>query len=202
MAFAQTEPLPDFRAELGELRTEVERLAAELEAMRAHAATLESLALEDPLTGLLNRRGFFRDLQRAIAFRARYGTPVALLLADLDRFKPINDEHGHETGDRALAHLATVLRQNVRASDSVGRLGGDEFALVLWQVEEGNAALKAASLQGIVAASPLVTESLTLPLATSIGVCMLEPGDTPEEALARADQAMYAQKLARKATRG
>lgn len=193
--------LPDVRAEIGELRTEVERLAVELEQMRAHASLLESLALEDPLTGLLNRRGFFRDLSRAIAFRARYGTPVALLLADLDRFKPINDEHGHEVGDRALAHLAGILRGNVRASDSVGRLGGDEFALILWQMDEGNAAVKTAALQALVARSPLTVGGATLTLAASIGVTMLEPMDSPEEALSRADQAMYAQKAARRASR-
>src|SRR5918994_2701296 len=138
-------PQDDLRAELGELRGEVERLSAELEEMRGHAATLETLALEDPLTGLLNRRGFMRDLSRAIAYRARYGTPAALMLADLDRFKPINDTYGHEVGDRALAHLSGLLRSNIRSSDCLGRLGGDEFALILWQGDEDTARPKRAS---------------------------------------------------------
>ena len=144
----------DVRSELSALRTEVERLAAELTDMRAHAASLEALAQEDPLTGLLNRRGFFRDVARAIAYRARYGTQIGLLLADLDGFKGINDQHGHETGDRALIHLATLIRNNVRASDSVGRLGGDEFAVILWQVDEVSARQKAASLEAMISGDP------------------------------------------------
>jgi diguanylate cyclase (GGDEF)-like protein len=194
-------PKDDVREELGELRTEVQRLAGELEEMRSHAATLESLALEDSLTGLLNRRGFMRDLSRAIAYRGRYDTPVALMMSDLDRFKPINDTYGHEVGDRALEHLAGLLRSNIRASDSLGRLGGDEFALILWQVDEETARAKAASLQAIVAATPLAAGGVTLTLGTSIGITTLQAGDTPEAALMRADQAMYRQKAERKAQR-
>jgi diguanylate cyclase (GGDEF)-like protein len=191
----------DVRAELDALRTEVERLAAELVDMRAHASLLESLAQEDPLTGLLNRRGFFRDLARAVAYRARYGTPVGLLLADLDAFKPINDQYGHEVGDKALVHLATLLRNNVRASDSVGRLGGDEFGVILWQVDETTAWQKAASLEAMIASSPLIEGSLKLALGSSIGATVLEPKDTAEDALARADRAMYARKQERRALR-
>ena len=190
-------PRDEFRVELGELRGEVERLSAELEELRSHAANLETLALEDPLTGLLNRRGFMRDLTRAIAYRARYGSPAALMLADLDRFKPINDTYGHAVGDRALAHLSALLRGHIRASDSLGRLGGDEFGLILWQVDEGIACKKAAALQAIVAGAPLVLGGLTLRLSASIGCTRLEADDTPEEALRRADAAMYRQKAER-----
>jgi diguanylate cyclase (GGDEF)-like protein len=195
-------PVPDFqdvRAEIDSLRNEVDRLAAELADLRAHASLLESLAQEDPLTGLLNRRGFFRELARAIAYRERYGTSIALLLADLDRFKLLNDDHGHETGDRALVHLASVLRQHVRASDSIGRLGGDEFAVLLWQVDEAGARQKARMLEDIVAGSPLTVDKLELRLASSIGSTLVVPGDTPEDALSRADQAMYHRKAERRA---
>ena len=188
----------DVRAELDALRTEVDRLAAELTDMRAHAALLESLAQEDSLTGLLNRRGFFRDLARAAAYRTRYDTPVGLLLADLDGFKAINDTHGHELGDRALVHVATLFRNNVRASDSVGRLGGDEFAIILWQVDEASALQKAASLEAMIAASPLRDGDLIFPLSTSIGTAMLDANETAEDVLNRADRAMYARKGARK----
>jgi diguanylate cyclase (GGDEF)-like protein len=188
----------DVRAELDALRTEVDRLAAELTDMRAHAALLESLAQEDSLTGLLNRRGFFRDLARAAAYRTRYDTPVGLLLADLDGFKAINDTHGHELGDRALMHVATLFRNNVRASDSVGRLGGDEFAIILWQVDEAAAVQKAASLEAMIAASPLRDGDLVFPLSTSIGTAMLDAHETAEDVLSRADRAMYARKGARR----
>jgi diguanylate cyclase (GGDEF)-like protein len=190
----------DVRAEIDSLRSEVERLAAELTDMRAHASLLESLAQEDPLTGLLNRRGFFRDLARAVAYRARYGTPIALLVVDLDDFKPINDQYGHEAGDKALVHVATLIRNNVRASDSVGRLGGDEFAVVLWQVEEGNARMKAASLEGMIEASPVNLGAVKMRLGASIGATMVDGKDTAEDALTRADHGMYARKAERRAS--
>lgn len=200
----QTSPPRDpqsSQSEIGELRSEVERLAAELESLRAHAASLEALAHEDQLTGLLNRRGFTRDLARAAAYRGRYGTGVALLLVDLDHFKPINDRHGHEAGDRALQHVAGHLRRNVRASDSVGRLGGDEFAVILWNVDEATAAQKAASLAALLDGNPLRIGETTIAIAASIGVTPLVAGDGVEEALARADRAMYAEKARRRAGR-
>jgi diguanylate cyclase (GGDEF)-like protein len=188
----------EVRAEVAALRSEVERLAAELTDMRAHASLLESLAQEDPLTHLLNRRGFFRELSRAIAFRKRYETSIALLLADLDRFKLLNDSQGHEAGDQALVHLATVLRQNVRASDSLGRLGGDEFGMILWQVDESGMQTKSRMLETIVATSTLPLGGADFRLGASIGGTLLLPEDTPEEALSRADQAMYVRKLERR----
>jgi len=191
----------DIREELGALRTEVERLASELAEVRAYASNLEELAHEDVLTGVHNRRGFVRDLSRAIAYRARYGTPAAVMLLDLDGFKPVNDTHGHEVGDRLLAHFAGVLRANVRASDSIGRLGGDEFALIIWQVDQAAADLKARAIEEVVGRSPMAHEGLQIKLGVSAGFALLETDDTPDSALARADRAMYARKTERKAGR-
>jgi diguanylate cyclase (GGDEF)-like protein len=188
----------DVRTELVALRGEVDRLAAELTEMRAHVSLLESLAQEDPLTGLLNRRGFYRDLARAAAYRNRYGTSIAVLLADLDAFKCINDSYGHEIGDKALVHVATLLRTSVRASDSVGRLGGDEFGIILWRSDEPAAKQKAMSLEALIAASPLTTDGLGLTLGSSIGFAPLNEGDRAEDALARADEAMYIRKQERR----
>jgi diguanylate cyclase (GGDEF)-like protein len=190
------------RTDLDALKREVERLGAELTELRAHAALLESLAQEDPLTGLLNRRGLFRDLARAIAYRARYGTPIALLVGDLDAFKGINDRHGHDAGDRALVQVSTVLRDHVRASDSVARLGGDEFAVLLWQVTEDSALQKARSLEMLVGGTPLPVDGGAVFLGLSFGMTLLTPDDTAAEAIARADRAMYRRKEARRAGQG
>ncbi len=181
------------------LRLEVQRLTTELEEARAHAARLEALAHEDSLTGLLNRRGFLRDLTRAVAFASRYRAPAALLLVDLDQFKPVNDRYGHPAGDRALRHVANLLRSHVRASDSVGRLGGDEFVLIIWQVDEAAAQDKALAIEAMIAASPLTIGGSALPLGASVGATLLKADDTAETALARADRAMYARKEARRA---
>ena len=149
---------PSEEAELQDLRDRVERLSAALDAARAQAAQLEALAHEDALTGILNRRGFLRDLTRALAYGSRYNAPAGLLICDLDAFKLINDRYGHPVGDRALRHAADLLRAHIRTSDSVGRLGGDEFALVIWQVDAAQAEHKARAIEALIAAEPLALD--------------------------------------------
>jgi diguanylate cyclase (GGDEF)-like protein len=194
-------PAQDLDDEMRELRARVDRLAAELDETRAYAARLEALAHEDSLTGLLNRRGFMRDLTRAVAFGSRYDAAAALLLVDLDQFKPVNDRFGHPMGDSALKHVAHILRRNVRTSDSVGRLGGDEFAMIIWQVDDVAAQQKARAIEDMISASPLAAGGNALQLGASVGVTILRGDDTADEALARADRAMYARKGERSARR-
>jgi diguanylate cyclase (GGDEF)-like protein len=194
MTETRSPPPEDAGAELHELRSRVEQLSVALEEVRAHAARLEALAHEDALTGVLNRRGFLRDLTRALAFAARYNAPAALLLADLDAFKPVNDRYGHPVGDKALRHVADLLRANIRASDSVGRVGGDEFAFIIWQVDAPAAEQKARFIEELIAAAPLTIGTAALRLGASVGATLLRAEDAPEEALARADRAMYARK--------
>lgn len=173
-----------------------EDLAAENAALRARVAALEAelaqlaeLADRDTLTPLPNRRVFLRALERAIARVARHGVPTALLFADLDRLKEINDRHGHGAGDAALLKVAMLLRQNVRGTDLVARIGGDEFALLLDYVGEDAARAKAAAL-----AADIARAEGRLPVSISIGVAALRPGDSAETAMARADADMYRQK--------
>ncbi|MBK7653756.1 MAG: GGDEF domain-containing protein [Betaproteobacteria bacterium] len=93
--------------------------------------TLRDLAMKDPLTGLLNRRGFFDLGEAALARARRHSVPWVLMMLDLDHFKRVNDNHGHEVGDRALALFARLLAENQRAGDLVGRIGGEEFGVLL-----------------------------------------------------------------------
>ncbi|NNM71134.1 GGDEF domain-containing protein [Enterovirga aerilata] len=185
--------------EIRRLRAEIRRLACELRKVEAEKEALAAASVEDPLTGLLNRRGFMRDLARAVSFVRRYKMPAGLLFVDLDRFKPINDTHGHEVGDRALKHVAACLKANLRASDVIGRLGGDEFAVLLWRVDEALARQKAEALEAVLAGTPLPEPDLTV--EASIGAAAIRPEDEPEAALARADAAMYRRKRERKAAR-
>ena len=93
--------------------------------------TLRDLAMKDPLTGLLNRRGFFDLGEAALARARRHSVPWVLMMLDLDHFKRVNDNHGHEVGDRALALFARLMAENQRAGDLVGRIGGEEFGVLL-----------------------------------------------------------------------
>ena len=102
-----------------------------LAVQRARIRYLEGLSITDQLTGLLNRRGFLAELDRALARARRNGETGLLLLCDLDHFKEINDTHGHVAGDAVLCAVAGCLQSNTRRTDYVGRLGGDEFAVLM-----------------------------------------------------------------------
>ena len=119
------------------LRTQLAKALARIEGLEASADT-------DFLLDIPNRRGFERELNRSIAYIKRYHASGALIVLDVDRLKPINDEFGHAAGDRVLKAIVAVLLRNVRSSDEIGRLGGDEFALLLWNMSETDAKAKAA----------------------------------------------------------
>jgi diguanylate cyclase (GGDEF)-like protein len=186
------------RARSIRLRGELAALKEELARARARLVELESRVDEDPLTGLLNRRGFERALVQALAYVRRYGATAALLFLDLDGFKAVNDRHGHAAGDWVLGRLARMITGQVRASDVVARIGGDEIVVLLWNLRADQAEAKAHALEALVAASPFEHDGKRFRLGLSAGFAMLGPGDTVEAALARADAAMYARKHARR----
>lgn len=182
------------RPDDGRLAGENAALRAAVDALRARVTELERLADSDTLTPLPNRRLFERELARAIERVERYGEAAALLFVDMNGLKAINDSGGHAGGDAALLHVAALLRQGARASDIVARIGGDEFGLILDSIDQADARARAARLAGTIAASPLPGGPA---ITVSIGVAMLEAGETPAAALRRADTDMYRVKRVR-----
>jgi diguanylate cyclase (GGDEF)-like protein len=187
------------RSRAMQLAAEVARLQEELAAARVQMAALAARAEIDPLTNILNRRGFERELKRSLAYVKRHGTSAALVYLDLDGFKLVNDQHGHAAGDAVLKAVAMVLVRHVRASDVVARIGGDEFAVLLWNLNEANALAKARALAAAICRTTAMHAGATLSVDASAGVAVLLPLDQPGELLERADRAMYAQKMARPA---
>jgi len=177
-------------ADLRRLADEVARLEAELAAMRDKLRELETRADVDPLTDVFNRRGFERELKRAMAHVARYGGTAALVYLDLDRFKQVNDRHGHAAGDAVLKAVAATLLQRVRASDTVARLGGDEFALLLWNLDALNAGAKAVALEMAIDALQVPFASDPLTVGASAGVAMLDAATDAADGGARAPAAL------------
>lgn len=176
---------------------EIERLKAELEAWKARALAAEAMAERDVLTPTLNRRGFVRELGRAMAFCRRHGTPASLLYLDLDGFKAVNDALGHAAGDAALVRVAELLAANLRESDALGRLGGDEFAVLLLGTGAEAAREKAAALAERLAAEPFVWEGRRARLGGAFGVRVFAGQEDPEIWLAEADAAMWVRKRGR-----
>jgi len=170
--------------------------------LRLRIRELEALATTDPLTQLLNRRGFDEELARVLAVTARRQTPHAgmLVLVDLDDFKQINDSYGHAAGDACLIHVADRLRATVRKSDAVARLGGDEFAVLLTPMNSDVSINRLAIIRRKLEGSLLPWEGEKLHIRASLGSAPFVPGSTlsPQMLLARADQALYRDKLERR----
>lgn len=151
---------------------------------------LERHALLDPLTSVLNRRGAVAALSRHHERSVRHRSPLSVLVIDIDRFKEINDTHGHAAGDAVLCHLARLLTDAVRVVDHVGRLGGDEFIVILSDTDASAAGALCARLRAM-AIPPALVDGHELTYAISIGAATLRDDETIDELLARADRAMY-----------
>jgi len=180
------------------LLAENERLKREIAVARARIGELEARADIDPLLDIFNRRGFERDLKRALAYVKRYDTQAALMFVDLDGFKAVNDRHGHRTGDALLKLVSRELIAHVRASDVVGRLGGDEFGLVVWRVDEAQASAKARELEALIGKVAVMHGQAQVQVGASVGTAPLLSDMTPAETIDAADRAMYARKEERR----
>ena len=169
------------------------------EASRTHGKTLESLALRDPLTGLVNRRLLAERLAMALAHARRNSSQMAVVYLDLDGFKEINNTLGHGAGDALLKMVAARLLATVREEDTVARLGGDEFIIVLSQPSSTNGAGKVASKVIAALSQPYRIEGQTVSITTSAGIGIYpghgEDGDT---LMKSADAALYEAKRAGK----
>jgi diguanylate cyclase (GGDEF)-like protein len=183
-------------ADPGELLAEVGQLRAQLAVLEEQVATLDSLAHQDPLVAMPNRRGFLRELERLIAHSERYGSDAALLFVDLDGLKAINDSFGHRTGDEALIKVASLLAEGIRRSDLVARIGGDEFGILLENAGEEKAHETAARLGDAICNCEFRHDRQEVPLSVTIGIAMIAKNDTVEDVMHRADAEMYRGKAA------
>ncbi|MBL8364217.1 MAG: GGDEF domain-containing protein [Comamonas sp.] len=170
------------------LSRRISGLRASQTALRLHAAHLAQAAATDPLTGLANRTGLAQGAAQLLAD----GAPHALMLLDLDRFKPINDVHGHDAGDAVLRAVAARLQAHIRAGDIVSRLGGDEF-VVLLAAPRSDADLEVLALRlGAAVRQPVEFHGHALTVGASTGIARSpRDGRTLTELMRSADQAMY-----------
>lgn len=160
---------------------------------------LQHAATHDPLTGVLNRKGFEQAMTELLQHPG--DAPSSLVMIDLDRFKPINDSAGHAAGDAVLRAVAAAMLSQVRASDVVGRLGGDEFALLLRGCDERRAVAVAEKVRLAIECAQVDWEGRRLSVGASLGVCESRGGiDAAAQWLALADEACYAAKRAGRAS--
>jgi two-component system cell cycle response regulator len=151
---------------------------------------LEELAYNDELTRLYNRRFLSRQLSAIVRSAVRHRRTLSCVLVDIDRFKSINDEHGHARGDAVLARVAARLQHVLREEDYAGRWGGEEFLVLLPDIDEEGAQATAERLRLNVGGRPVAGLRVTV----SAGCATWSPGESPDDLLRRADAALYAAK--------
>ncbi len=164
-----------------------QQLLEQLQKVDALNKALGQLATTDPLTGVRNRRAFDHSLALELALVERRHTPLSLLMIDIDHFKQINDQFGHETGDKVLSAIAKLLGVCARAIDLVARVGGEEFAVILPNTGVDSALQVAERMRMVVAQADLLDQPTTI----SVGVAALREGESASGLYARADTALY-----------
>ncbi|MFT4763824.1 MAG: diguanylate cyclase (GGDEF)-like protein [Oleispira sp.] len=172
-----------------DLEDRVQARTKELNLALAHA---EHLATTDVLTGIPNRRSFMEQAEKRHAEWLRNKSPYAVLMLDLDKFKQINDEHGHLAGDLVLKSVAISLSEHTRCEDIIGRLGGEEFGVILVGIAEANAVILAERIRNELEKLPIEFEGHSISVTSSFGLVPAELlQDNFDDVLKNADKMMY-----------
>ena len=174
---------------------EREILEQELTEMKVVVETATQVSLHDTLTGLPNRALFYDRLDHGLEQAKRHGWNLAVMFMDLDKFKEINDAHGHDMGDKVLLTIAKRLKRNTRSDDTICRFGGDEFLYLLMEVKSEDEVINIIKKLIKKIALPIYDAGLKLVIKASIGVAMYPKNANNTKALIKsADEAMYAAK--------
>jgi len=186
------------RDELQGMKKRAEATEAEITKLHQELDRVSAQARHDPLTGALNRQGLEEAVKREVSKVKRKDTPLCMALLDIDNFKKLNDNLGHDVGDAALTHLATVTREVMRPQDTLARYGGEEFVIILpdTPLESGIEAMT--RLQRELTKRFFLAGTEKVLITFSAGVAQLAHGETGPQAIKRADQAMYLAKRAGK----
>lgn len=195
---AMSERCDEARHELQTLRARSEAGYAEIEQLREELTHTSMLARQDALTGVLNRRGLDEVATQALHNAQIAGQPVCVALLDLDNFKALNDRWGHDAGDKALEHLVGVAKKVLRSQDQLARYGGEEFAFLLPNTQQSQAVEIMRRLQRELTTRYFLQDNERVLITFSAGVAQILPDEEYQQALTRADQAMYQAKRAGK----
>ncbi len=173
------------------MKRERDRLRQRAEELRRSAEAASEMSMTDALTGLLNRYGLQRALQRELSEARRYSRPLSCLLLDIDYFKAVNDTYGHAVGDVALMQAARALTESVRGSDVVCRYGGEEFLVLAPETGVEGASALAEKIRQTFSSRLFGDGGRTFPLTLSVGVAQLGATESGNDMIARADEALY-----------
>ncbi len=159
--------------------------------LETQLAEMSSLIREDPLTHSLNRRGMDDEFTREASRADRYDSPFCIAVIDIDNFKALNDQRGHQTGDEALIHLVNIAKEELRITDQIARMGGEEFLIILPNTPLDGAATIITRLQRSLTKKYFLDKNEKVLITFSAGVAERARGESQESSIARADAAMY-----------
>ena len=177
--------------QLDELSQKIKTLECETGELQTKLITANTNAQRDILTDLPNRLAYDERLKTEISRWLRYHTPLCIVVWDIDFFKKVNDQHGHQVGDQVLVHIANIFINHIRKSDFIARFGGEEFIMLLPHTNKHSAVKVTNNLRHLIAHNPVEILAKPLPVTLSCGITQFFKGDTPESAFKRADQALY-----------
>lgn len=186
------------RDELREMRQRLDETDKEVGRLQRELAETSEMIRIDPLTGALNRKGMDEALEREVARAVRHKAKLCIALLDIDNFKRLNDTYGHQVGDEALIHLAAVIRETLRPQDTLARYGGEEFLILLPETSLDAAISTLTRLQRELTRKYFLHDNQKMLITFSAGAAELGHQEPPQEAVKRADAAMYLAKRAGK----
>ena len=179
------------RDELQSTRQKVQESEARIQELERELETTSDLVRHDQLTGVLNRRGLEETFAKEVARATRHDTTLCVALIDIDNFKKLNDTMGHDTGDEALIHLATICRETLRPQDTVARYGGEEFIILLPETSLDDGVVALTRLQRELTKKFFLHANEKVLITFSAGVTQMQPTDNQASVIKRADGAMY-----------
>jgi diguanylate cyclase len=182
--------------ELVEARSHVQEAEDRIHALEKELEEVANLVREDQLTGALNRRGMDEAFEKEIARARRAAAPLSLALLDIDHFKKLNDSLGHQAGDRALVHLARVVRNLLRPTDVLARYGGEEFLILLPESTADDGRQVMQRVQRELTKEFFLHDNQKVLITFSAGVAEMQAGEERDSLIGRADAAMYRAKAA------
>jgi diguanylate cyclase (GGDEF)-like protein len=191
--------LDQARAQIGELQRRLQRLEEENLELTVTNRMLAEVSARDALTGLYNRWYVIDKMEAEINRSIRHGSPMALLMLDIDHFKSVNDTYGHTAGDQVLQFVARLLRESCRVYDIAGRYGGEEFCVLLPETALGSTPIVAERIRQRLEVSELSVGGSSVGVTASIGIAGLDAGAgesmlSPAALIERADRALYSAK--------
>ncbi len=180
-----------YQHQLDELSQKIKAMELESGELQSKLITANTNAQRDTLTDLPNRLAYDERMKMEIARWQRYHTPLCLVVWDIDLFKKVNDQYGHQIGDKVLGYVANLFSKTIRKADFIARYGGEEFVMLLPHTNKHSALKMAEKLRILLEQNPLEINELTLSISVSCGITQFLKGDTDEAAFKRADEALY-----------